>query len=237
MKKRSPITIIVFLVILAVIFWIALSLFSSKGNAIAYSDVVGLFESEQVKSFVLEDGTLYLNLHSEYKGKTSVKTGLADADSFREEMLPLLEAQHAAGVLESYDFAESKAPTYYSLILPLLIVGLVLLIVWAIIVGRANANNPMANFGKARTLLGLPNENKVTFDDVAGADEERKNCGKWWISSGIPRSTPRSVPAFPMACCWLALPVPARPCLPGLWQVRQMCSSCPSPALTLWKCM
>ena len=174
MKKRSPIIIIVFLVSLALTFWIALSLFSNKGNAIAYSEVVSLFEAEQVKSFVLEDGTLYLNLHSEYKGKTSVKTGLADADSFREEMLPLLEAQHAAGVLESYDFAESKAPTYYSLILPLLIVGLVLLIVWAILVGRANANNPMANFGKARTLLGLPNDNKVTFDDVAGADEEKE---------------------------------------------------------------
>ena len=31
----------------------------------------------------------------------------------------------------------------------------------------------MANFGKARTVLGVPDNKKVTFDDVAGAEEEK----------------------------------------------------------------
>ena len=37
--------------------------------------------------------------------------------------------------------------------------------------GRANAKNPMADFGKARTVSG--SKQKVTFQDVAGVDEEK----------------------------------------------------------------
>ena len=173
MKKRSPISILIYLGILALILFIALRLFSGVGNTVPYSDVVQLFQNEQVKSFVLEDGQLHLELHSEYHGDTSIVTGLADAEAFRQEMGDLIQAQHAAGILESYDFSESRDLTFFDMIIPLLIVGVLLLLLWAVLAGRANANNPMANFGKARTLLGLPN-NKVTFEDVAGADEEKE---------------------------------------------------------------
>ncbi len=172
MKKRSPFSIILYLLILASIFWLIFSLFSGVGNTVPYSDIVDLFQNEQVRSFILEDNVLYLELYSEYGGKTSIQTGLADAEAFRAELGALIRSQHEAGILQSYDFAAAPEPTYYSLILPLLIVGVLLLLLWAILAGRANANNPLANFGKARTLLGLPN-NKVTFDDVAGADEEK----------------------------------------------------------------
>ena len=175
MKKRSSFwTITIYLVVLALIFGLALWLFSGVGNSIPYSEVVNLFENEQVKSFVLEDGTIYLELYSPYNNKTSVKTGVPDAETFRREMGELIRQQYDNGILVSYDFAQSKAPTYYSLILPLLIVGVVLLILWMFLMSRANANNPMNNFGKARTLLGLPKDKTVTFEDVAGADEEKE---------------------------------------------------------------
>ena len=175
MKKRNSFLLIaVYLVVLGLIFWAALQMFGSVGNAIAYSEVLDLFKNEQVKSFVLEDGEIHLKLHAEYNGKTSVKTGLPDTETFRQEMGELIRQQYEAGILESYDFSQSKEPTYYALILPLLIVGVVLLVLWAILVGRANANNPMNNFGKARTILGMPADKKVTFEDVAGADEEKE---------------------------------------------------------------
>ncbi|MBR7179611.1 MAG: AAA family ATPase, partial [Oscillospiraceae bacterium] len=56
---------------------------------------------------------------------------------------------------------------------PLLIAGGVLLLLWFILMSRANAGNQMSNFGKARTVLGIPDGRKVTFKDVAGADEEK----------------------------------------------------------------
>ena len=173
MKKRSRVPVIVYILILGLIFWLLFRLFSGVGNELAYSEVVSLFQKEQVKSFVLADDELHLQLHTPYDGKTSITTGLPDSESFREELGELIRAQHEAGILESYDYAESAPPTYYSLILPLLIVGLVLLFLWVLLVGRANSGNPMSNFGKARTHLGVPDNKKVTFDDVAGADEEK----------------------------------------------------------------
>ena len=83
--------------------------------------------------------------------------------------------QTASGVLESYNFVPDKGFSPYTLILPLLVVGLVILFVWALLMGRmSSAGNPMNGFSKARTVLGVPGDKKVTFDDVAGADEEKE---------------------------------------------------------------
>ena len=174
MKKRNSFSIILYLGILALVCWLLISLFTGVGNEVAYSEVVQLFENEQVKSFTVAKDVIYLKLHTPYDGKTSVTTGLGDSDLFRQEMLPLIQQQHQAGILESYDFVNEKQLTYYDMILPMLIVGVILLILWALLTGRANAQNPMNNFGKARTVLGVPDGKKVTFDDVAGADEEKE---------------------------------------------------------------
>ena len=169
MKKRKPFSVLFYLLILGLVFWLLFRMFSGVGNEIAYSKVVDMFHQQEVKSFVLEDDVIYLELHD----GSSLRTGLPDSQSFREEMGALIQAQQQTGILESYDYVESSEPTYYSAILPLLIVGLVLLLLWAMLMGRANANNPMANIGKARTQIGVPDKKKVTFDDVAGADEEK----------------------------------------------------------------
>ncbi|MBE6977427.1 MAG: ATP-dependent zinc metalloprotease FtsH [Ruminococcaceae bacterium] len=89
-------------------------------------------------------------------------------------MWDLIQQQHAAGILESYDFVEEKKQSFFELVLPLLIVGLVLLILWFVLMSKANSQQAMANFGKARTVLGVPDGKKVTFEDVAGADEEKQ---------------------------------------------------------------
>ena len=174
MKKSNPFSVFLYLGILLTVLLMLFSIFSTVGNEVAYSEVVELLRGEQVKSFIVEDNKIYLELHSEYKGKTELVTGLADVTQFRQEMQELIQQQYAAGILESYDFVAEKQPTYYSLILPLLIVGLVLLVLWAILAGKANAANPMNNFGRARTVLGVPDGKKVTFADVAGADEEKQ---------------------------------------------------------------
>jgi len=173
LKKRNSFSVILFLGILAMIFWLLISLVTGVGNEVAYSEVVELFEAEQVKSFTVAKNSIYLKLHSPYEGKTTITTGLGKPEQFRQEMLPLIQQQYKAGILESYDFVNNKQITFYDMILPLLIVGVLLLLLWAFLTGRANANNPMNNFGKARTVLGVPDGKKVTFDDVAGADEEK----------------------------------------------------------------
>ena len=173
MKNRRAIPLIIYLIILAVSFtWIS-GMFSSDRNAVPYSQVVSMFEKEQVRSFLVQGDRLTLYLNTPYDGETTVVTNLADPEGFRNEMTELFRQQTEAGILQSYDFVSVEEGSPYDIVLPLLIVGMVLLFVWAMMMGRMNSNNPMQNFGKARTVLGVPDSQKVTFDDVAGADEEK----------------------------------------------------------------
>ena len=172
MKNRKSIPLIIYLIILSVAFsWLS-GVFSPTGNTVPYSQVVALFEKEQVSSFVVQGDTITLQLNAPYNGETTVVTDLADPEGFRLEMKDLFRQQTEAGILKSYDFVTVQENSPYDIVLPLLIVGLVLLFLWAMMMGRMNNNNPLQNFGKARTVLGIPDSQRVTFDDVAGADEE-----------------------------------------------------------------
>ena len=174
MKNRRFIPILIYAAVLVLVFsWIS-GLFSQKGAVLTYSQVVDLFRAEQVKSFVVEDQTITMELRTPISGQTTVTTTLADPQSFRLEMSDLLQSQRESGVLESFDFVPEKEFSATELIFPLLTVGVILLLLWAMFMGRMNSGgNPMSNFGKARTVLGVPDGKKVTFADVAGADEEK----------------------------------------------------------------
>ena len=171
-KKLIP-TVLYLAVLFLVLSW-ASGLMTSTVSSVPYSQVVDLLEQEQVKSFVIRDNSITLELNTPVGGKTELKANLADRDLFFRENGDLIREQTEKGVLLSYDVAPDKGFSAYDFILPLLIVGAVLLVLWTVLMGRMNGSNPMANFGKARTVLGVPDGKKVTFADVAGADEEKE---------------------------------------------------------------
>lgn len=178
MKKqgRSIAPFIYLLVLLAVFSW-ALNAFGQKTNTIPYSQLVELFQNEQVSQFWVEGNSITLVLHTPMNGKNTITSGLADPEGFRSQMQSLFDRQTKSGVLSVYDFVADKTYTPYDFILPLLVAGGVLLLAWTFIMARMNGaggGNPMAQFGKARTVLGVPDNRKVTFEDVAGADEEKQ---------------------------------------------------------------
>ena len=174
MKNKRILSVVLYLVILAVaLSWMS-GLFTSAGNSIPYSKVVQLFRQEQVKSFLLQGDQITMELYNPYNGKTSLSTTLGDPDGFLDEMMPLLQEQSDAGILVSYDVVAEEGWSAFDLVLPIIIAGIVLLFIWALMMGKMNSGNPLNNFGKARTVLGVPDGKKVTFDDVAGADEEKQ---------------------------------------------------------------
>ena len=173
MNNRKFLPLLIYMAALVLVLSWASGLLSPNRNAVPYSRVLSLFEQEQVRSFVVEGDSLTLYLNSPYEGKTTLSTTLGDPDAFRRELGDTIREQTASGVLESYDFLPEQGFSPYSLIIPLLIVGVLLLMVWAMLMGKMNGSNPLSNFGKARTVLGVPDGKKVTFADVAGADEEK----------------------------------------------------------------
>ena len=171
MKNRKTPILIIYVVVLVLAFTWMLRLFNEHNHGLAYSQVVALFRQEQVRSFTVQEDTIYLKLHTPVNGELELSGKIADAESFRREMWDTIQAQSESGVLESYDFYAKEALSPYDFILPIILAGGVLLLIWMLLMSRANAKNPMADFGKARTLHG--SKEKVTFADVAGVDEEK----------------------------------------------------------------
>ena len=171
-KKTKFLPIIIYALVLILSFSWMLGMFGPQNDNLPYSQIVALFRDEQVQSFIVQDGMIQLKLHTPLGGKSTVTTSLADPDAFRQEMWALIQAQDEAGILESYNFVPETGLSPYDFILPIVLAGVVLLILWFLLMGRANRNNPMANFGKARTMVGNGGK-KITFNDVAGVDEEK----------------------------------------------------------------
>ncbi len=178
MKNRKQIPLLIYLIGLALIMSWALGAFSGSSDALSYSQIVSLFENEQVKSFVVSENTITLELHQPLNGETELRERLADPESFRSELNELFREQKEQGILQSYDFLPESKFSPMDLVFPLLMVGIVLLILWAMLMGRMNTNHAMNNFGKARTVLGVHDGKKVTFADVAGADEEKEELAE-----------------------------------------------------------
>ncbi|MBE6923202.1 MAG: ATP-dependent zinc metalloprotease FtsH [Ruminococcaceae bacterium] len=156
----------------------ALGAFDSAADDLSYSDILQLFENEQVKSFTVSSNIIQLELHNPVDGETELREHLADPESFRAELHDLLRDQTERGILESYDFLPEAKFSPFDLVFPLLTVGIILLFIWSMLMVRMNNNNAMNNFTKARTVLGVPDGKKVTFDDVAGADEEKEELAE-----------------------------------------------------------
>ena len=174
MKNRKAIPMIAYLLLLFAVFSWANNLFGEKLNKIPYSQVLELFRQEQVKAFELQDNVITMELYGTIDGENVVRANLAYPEHFLTEMHDLLQEQEASGVLQYYSLSPEEPFSPYDLILPLILAGLVLLFAWAMFMSRANNNNPLQNFGKARTVLGVPDGKKVTFADVAGAEEEKE---------------------------------------------------------------
>ncbi len=173
MKNRRIITLIIYLAVLVLAFSWMLGLFGGRKNDVSYSQIVELFRQEQVKSFVVEGEQIQLKLHTPYNGKDTLYAQLADPEGFRQTMWETLQTQSQSGILENYNFVAGQKLSPWDFFLPVALAGLLILLVWMFLMGRANQNNPMANFGKARVGVGQSGK-KVTFNDVAGVDEEKE---------------------------------------------------------------
>ncbi len=172
-------TILLVAVLALVLVVLSSSLLTQNGSRLAYSDVLDLFENEQVESFVLQGDTLTLTLYgsdAEQAGTATAKIG--DIETFHKDLDETIAAQSAAGVLKSYNYLPA-ANSIWKTALPYLLVGIALLFVWFILMNRSGSGpNAMAQFTRANARFGVPSGESVTFQDVAGADEEKEELSE-----------------------------------------------------------
>ena len=174
MKNRRMLPMLVYLLALVLLMSWASGGFGMRTTKLSHTQLIDLFETEQVKSFVIQGSKIELTLHGTYEGKEKILCELGDPEYFLAQTEELRAAQMESGILTGYNFLPEIPVTPMDYVVPLLIAGGILLLLWFLLMGRASGNNPMNNFGKARTVLGIPDGRKVTFADVAGADEEKQ---------------------------------------------------------------
>ena len=172
-------TILLVAVLALVLVVLSSSLLTQNGSRLAYSDVLDLFENERVESFVLQGDTLTLTLYgsdAEQAGTATAKIG--DIETFHKDLDETIAAQSAAGVLKSYNYLPA-ANSIWKTALPYLLVGIALLFVWFILMNRSGSGpNAMAQFTRANARFGVPSGESVTFQDVAGADEDKEELSE-----------------------------------------------------------
>ena len=144
-----------------------------------YSQVRTLFEQEKVKYFVLNGNDLGLQIWEEGDKVSTIHYQLSDLSVFYSDLHELIDRQHESGVLEGYDYKVGIEGSWWYRMLPYLILLLVMAAFWYMMYlrqsGGSSSGGPgPSRFGHARTRTLADQGKKVTFQDVAGAEEEKE---------------------------------------------------------------
>lgn len=165
-----------FIVLFIVFYMIATTINTTPSKVkIKYSDVISYFEKAQVKEFVLEDNILTYTLNDGTKAKYS----LYSVDLFFQDVNPILKTQRDSGAI-TYDMKPPMVMPWWFQFVPILIVLIVMGLVWFFMANQMNGGGggKAMSFGKARTKMASDDKRKTTFDDVAGADEEKEEMAE-----------------------------------------------------------
>ena len=173
-KKRNWIAP---LVLIALFFYMAVRLFSmnSAQPKVEYRTIVDYFRNQQVTEYELDFGTGELTMKLNDEKKSTVTYAVPNLSLFLQDTHELVEqynAEHPDAPIKQYYDAAEPIPWWVDM-LPLLFTVLLMGAFWYFLMKRSGGgSNPMA-FAKLKPKQQDPH-NRVTFADVAGADEEKE---------------------------------------------------------------
>ena len=173
--NKSALRSLAFYGALILVFLFAMQYISHSNDAgkLSYSQMVQLFQQEQVKSFTVQDNTVTLDLSDGSEDRCEI----TDVTLFREDLGELIQQQWTSGVITDYSYEPDTPPSWISTWGPSLLTCIVIVAMIYLVFLRQNAGggkNSMANFGKAHTSTPYDKDHPVTFRDVAGAEEEKE---------------------------------------------------------------
>ena len=177
MKKSSNIGLLLLLMV-AILAFTYLWNSGERPVSLTWSQVVELFENEQVESLDVDGTELTMNLRKAVDGSKTVSYDLYNFALFYDTLGELVEQQYQDGVIVKYDYRLDHSTNWLEILLPYLLIALVMGGLWFFMLGRMNGagggGDKMARFGAARVKTISDRGKKVTFADVAGEDEEKE---------------------------------------------------------------
>ena len=141
---------------------------------IPYSELRQYFLEEKVQEFSISDTRITAKL----KGGSTVTSDLYDFDLFYQDLNELVQEQYDSGIMTAYNYHADHSTNWLQLLLPYVVVILGFILLMNLMArmtgaGPGGAQDRMSHFGDAR-VQDTPQDSKVTFQDVAGEDEEKE---------------------------------------------------------------
>ena len=147
----------------------------NTGEKPTYAQVRRALEQQQVETVVVDKNN---NLILTLKDGTNLTYELYSFELFYQDFNDLVVSQWRAGIITDYEYPDDPTPSPWLSMLPyagiLLAFGFMFYLMFVRQNG-AGGGDKTARFGRARTrTLSDQGDKKVTFEDVAGADEEKE---------------------------------------------------------------
>ncbi|MGE4282121.1 MAG: ATP-dependent zinc metalloprotease FtsH [Clostridia bacterium] len=162
-----------FYILLFVVILMIFTLYNlpSKTDQKVYSDLVRLIKAEQIKELEFIDRKVIAT----QTDNTIIEVTVPDVDTLYDDIQEDLQAQMSAGTLK-VAFQEPPTPPWWVTILPTLGLVIIFILFWVFFLqqSQGGGGSRVMSFGKSRAKLASDDKKKVTFDDVAGADEEKE---------------------------------------------------------------
>ena len=144
---------------------------TQQTEQVTYYDVFTYFTEGKVDEYKMDDTVLTMHLRDENR-VISYDLGAA-RDIWWAQLGETIDEQMKAGTLKEVDYVTTTIP-WWAQFLPYIILIVLLGAFWYFMMNKQSGGGagPM-QFGKARARLAQDDKRKVTFNDVAGADEEK----------------------------------------------------------------
>ncbi len=158
------------IIIVLLVITVSVLLQQNDNTTVTYSQVVEAFENKQVTEFVIKDSSLQATLKD---GKTMTYE-LPSVELFFNDLGDTIRQEKKDGVIKSYNWTKTEVPWWASAI-PYVIMLVIFGLFWYFMFSRADGGGGRGamQFGKARIKNAEDDKRHVTFQDVAGADEEK----------------------------------------------------------------
>ncbi|MHC6181417.1 ATP-dependent zinc metalloprotease FtsH [Clostridium sp. JNZ X4-2] len=173
MKKFSSATAWVIVFILVILAALLLVRTNDNAVSISFNDFQKDWLSNNIKSFQLREDKMTV--------QGSLKNGTAYETVVPSERLFQFIGEHPKdGEVQEMYVKPATMPMWVQY-LPTVLVILMLVAFWFMFMQQSQGgggNRNVMNFGKSRAKMATPDKKKVTFEDVAGADEEKEELAE-----------------------------------------------------------
>lgn len=165
-----------FYIVIFVIVLFLITLWTSTGNQqqLSYTEMLSQIQNSNVQSISLKGDEATVELINANKGSRSKEyvVYISSVDSFTQLVTQAYEKEQ----IKNFTVERPPSAPWWVAILPTIGLIVVFVIFWVFFLqqSQGGGGNRVMSFGKSRAKINTDDKKKVTFEDVAGADEEKE---------------------------------------------------------------